>query len=208
MLPLPKFIKPWKDAGEANALFAPCAFIDEHVFLTKTGALGVVFELAGIDSQCLTDATMDSNTKRLAAAWRIFHEDIRLYQYVVKHDGAGIDQQTQYDSPAVHRTVSNRREFLEQKGLYSIRLYLAVVLEPGAVGKKAASSFLNKKALRILTRELEENRERLLAQTQAFERSIGDLIGLRLLPKADAFQFFRVLANLDRETAADADTSP
>ncbi len=75
------------------------------------------------------------------------------------------------------------------------------MLEPGAVGKKAASSFLNKKALRILTRELEENRERLLAQTQAFERSIGDLIGLRLLPKADAFQFFRVLANLDRETA-------
>jgi type IV secretion system protein VirB4 len=200
MLPLPKFIKPWKDAGEANALFAPCAFIDEHVFLTKTGALGVVFELSGIDPQCLTDATMDSNTKRLAAAWRIFHEDIRLYQYVVKQDGAGTDQQTQYDSQAVQETVTNRREFLENQGLYSIRLYLAVVLEPGAVGKKAASSFLNKKALRVLTRELEENRERLLAQTQAFERSIGDLIGLRLLPKADAFQFFRVLANLDRET--------
>ena len=52
MLPLPKFIKPWKDAGEANALFAPCAFIDEHVFLTKTGALGVVFEVSGIDPQC------------------------------------------------------------------------------------------------------------------------------------------------------------
>ena len=201
MLPLPKFIKPWKDAGEANALFAPSAFIDEHVFLTKTGALGVVFELAGIDSQCLTDATMDSNTKRLAAAWRIFHEDIRVYQYVVKHDGARIDQQTHYDSPAVHRTVGNRREFLDQKGLYSIRLYLAVVLEPGAIGKKAAGSFLNKKALRVLTRELEENRERLLAQTQAFERTIGDLIGLRLLPKADAFQFFRVLANLDHQTA-------
>ncbi len=201
MLPLPKFIKPWKDAGEANALFAPSVFIDEHIFLTKTGAIGVVFELSGIDPQCLTDATMDSNTKRLAAAWRIFHEDIRLYQYVVKHDSVGIDQQTQYDSPAVQETVTNRREFLEQKGLYSIRLYLAVVLEPGAIGKKAASSFLNKKALRVLTRELKENRERLLAQTHAFERSIGDLIGLRLLPKADAFQFFRVLANLDRETA-------
>ena len=144
---------------------------------------------------------MDSNTKRLAAAWRIFHEDIRLYQYVVKHDSASIDQQTHYDSPAVHETVTRRREFLQQKGLYSIRLYLAVVLEPGAIGKNAASSFLNKKALRVLTRELEENRERLLAQTQAFERSIGDLIGLRLLPKADAFQFFRVLANLDRDTA-------
>ena len=184
MLPLPKFIKPWKDAGEANALFAPCAFIDDHVFLIKTGALGVVFELGGIDPQCLTDATMDSNPKRLAAAWRVFHEDIRLYQYVVKQDSARIDQRRDYDNQPVEATVLGRREFLEQKGLYSIRLYLAVVLEPGAVGKKAASSFLNKKALRILNRELEENRERLLAQTQAFERSIGDLIGLRLLPKA------------------------
>ena len=65
MLPLPKFIKPWKDAGEANALFAPCSFIDDHVFLTKTGALGIVFELAGIDPECLTDATMEAHTKRL-----------------------------------------------------------------------------------------------------------------------------------------------
>jgi type IV secretion system protein VirB4 len=144
MLPLPKFIKPWKDAGEANALFAPCAFIDEHVFLAKTGALGLVFELAGIDPECLTDATMETNTKRLVAAWRLFHEDIRLYQYVVKHDSAHIEQQKQYDSAAVQATVTSRREFLEQKGLYSIQLYLAILLEPGAVGQKAASSFLNK----------------------------------------------------------------
>jgi type IV secretion system protein VirB4 len=202
MLPLPKFIKPWKDAGEVNALFAPCAFIDEHVFLTKTGALGLVFELAGIDPECLTDATMEANTKRLVAAWRLFHEDIRLYQYVVKHDRAHIEQQKQYDSAAVQATVTSRRESLEQKGLYSIQLYLAILLEPGAVGQKAASSFLNKGALRLLTRELEENRENLLAQAQAFERTIGDLLGLRLLPKTDVFQFFRVLANLDKETAA------
>ncbi len=202
MLPLPKFIKPWKDAGEANALFAPCAFIDEHVFLTKTGDIGVVFELAGIDSECLTDATMEANTKRLEAAWRFFHEDTRFYQYVVKPDGAGIDQQTEYDNPAVQATVTSRGEFLEQKGLYSIRLYLAILLEPRAVGQKAASSFLNKKALRLLIRELEENREKLLVHAQAFERTIGDLLALQLLPKSDVFQFFRVLANLDKETAA------
>jgi len=201
MLPLPKFIKPWKDAGEANALFAPCLFIDEQVFLTKTGALGVAFELQGIDPECLTDATMEANTKRLAAAWRIFHEDIRLYQYVVKHGDADIDQQTEYDSAAVQETVTSRREFLEQKGIYGIRLYLVVLLEPGTIGKKAANSFLNKRALRLLTRELKDNREKLLAQTQAFERTIGDLLGLRPLSKAEAFQLFRVLANLDRHEA-------
>jgi len=156
MLPLPKFIKPWKDAGEANALFAPCAFIDENFFLTKTAAIGVVFEIAGIDPECLTDARMESISKRLAAAWRIFDDNIRLYQYVVKHDGADIDQGREYDSPAVHATVTNRREFIEQRGIYAIRLYLAVLLEPSAIGSKAKSSFGNKWALRVLTRELEE----------------------------------------------------
>ncbi len=53
----------------------------------------------------------------------------------------------------------------------------------------------------MLTRELEENREKLVAQAQAFERTVGDLLGLRLLPKTDVFQFFRVLANLDKEIA-------
>jgi hypothetical protein len=56
----------------------------------------------------------------------------------------------------------------------------------------------------LLTRELEENREKLVAQAQAFERTVGDLLGLRLLPKTDVFQFFRVLA---RGCAWDTKTS-
>jgi type IV secretion system protein VirB4 len=75
-------------------------------------------------------------------------------------------------------------------------------LESKAISKNAVSSFWNKKALRVLTRKLQDNREKLVAQTHAFERSIGDLLGLRLLPKTDVFQFFRVLANLDKERAA------
>ncbi len=113
----------------------------------------------------------------------------------------GLTSRRQYDSPAVQGLLPIAGSFSNRRASIPSVCIWPLCWSQRAVGKKAASSFLNKKALRILTRELEENRERLLAQTQAFERSIGDLIGLRLLPKADAFQFFRVLANLDRETA-------
>ena len=118
----------------------------------------------------------------------------------MKHDRAAIDQAQHHADPAVQDTVANRREFLEQSGLYSIRLFLVVLLEPSTIGK-AKLSFSAKSLLRVLTAELEANREKLLGQAQAFERTIGDLLGLRLLPKSEAFQFFRILANLDRQTA-------
>lgn len=201
MLPLPKFLKPYRDAGEANALFAPCSFLDERVFLTKTGAIGVVFALAGIDPECLTDETMEANTKRLREAFRILHDDIRLYQYAVKHSGERIDQRSEHGTPAIQQTAANRRRFLEESGVYSIRLYWAVVLEPRSIGRKAKNSFLNKRILQLLANELSERRERLLALAQACERNISDLLGLRLLPKSEVFQFFRILANLDRPAA-------
>ena len=140
MLPLPKFLKPYRDAGEGNAVFAPFAFLDQHVFLNKTGSLGVLYEMSGIDPECLTDATMEANTKRLAAAWRLFHDDIRLYQYVVKQDGAHVEARI-YESAAATKTAANRAAFLNEKGLYSIRLYLAVVLEPANLGKRLHAAF-------------------------------------------------------------------
>ncbi len=194
MLPLPKFLKPYKDAGEGNAVFAPFAFLDQHVFLNKTGSVGVIYELSGIDPECLTDATMESNTKRLAAAFRLFHDDIRLYQYVVKQDGANVEAKT-YQSAAATTTATNRAAFLNEKGLYSIRLYLAVVLEPANLGKKLHTALLNKRVLRLVKREVNENRERLLATVRriraAHRRLAGACAYCRRPTLSDSFECWR-----------------
>ena len=41
-----------------------------------------------------------------------------------------------------------------------------------------------------------------MGQAESFQRIIGDLLGITILPKTEAFAFFRLLANLDPEIAA------
>jgi type IV secretion system protein VirB4 len=201
MVNLKKFLKPYKDAGAVHALFAPHRFIDDSVFLTKGNQLGVVLRVEGIDPECLTDATLETYTKRVAAAWRSFDEQFRLYQYVVKQDHAPIEQRTEYANAAVLRTVQDRTAYLRSKpeGLYTLRLIYVLLFEsPALTGNSLLKRTLsNRKVLRAMADELERNRVTLLAHAESFQRNIGDLLGITILPKAEAFAFFRLLANLD-----------
>jgi len=109
MVKLRKFLKAYRDAGAFHALFAPHRFIDDSVFLTKSNQLGIVLGVEGIAHECLTDAILESYSKRVAAAWRSFDEQFRLYQYVIKQDHALIEQRTEYANAAVRQTVQDRR---------------------------------------------------------------------------------------------------
>ena len=206
MVNLRKFLKAYRDAGAFHALFGPHRFIDDSVFLTKSNQLGIVLGVDGIDHECLTDAILESYSKRVAAAWRSFDEQFRLYQYVIKQDRAPIEQRTDYANAAVRQTVQDRRDYLQSKpeGLYTLRLIYVLLFEPPAL---TANSLLrrtlsNRKVLRVMADELERNRATLLAHAESFQRNIGDLLGITVLPKAEAFLFFRLLANLDPEITA------
>jgi type IV secretion/conjugal transfer VirB4 family ATPase len=75
-----------------------------------------------------------------------------------------------------------------------------VLLEPGALnGKQWISS---KRAIRAAAADLNRNRATLIGHIESFQRTVGDLLGIRILPKTDAFQLFRLLGNLDPEIAA------
>jgi len=206
MVNLTKFLKPYKDAGAFHALFAPHRFIDDSVFLTKGNQLGVVLGVEGIDYECLTEATLETYTKRVAAAWRSFDERFRLYQYVTKQDHAPVEHQTDYPNAAVRQTVQDRTAYLESKpeGLYTLRLVYVLLFEPPALAQNGLlqRTLSNRKVLRVLAEDLERNRATLIGQAESFGRTIGDLLGIRILPKAEAFAFFRLLANLDPEIAA------
>ena len=205
MIQLKPFLKTYKNAGALNSLLAPHAFVDEYVFLTKANQVGVLFQVAGIDDECLTEETLANHTKRVSAAFRGFSEQFRIYQYVVKQDRAAIEQGREFHSEAVRRTVVDRREHLESKasGLYSLKLYFAVLYEPSGLTDQGTLKrmFSTKKVLRLLAHELERNRTVLMGQASSFERTIGDLLGLTLLGKQDVFSFFRLLCNLDPELA-------
>src|ERR1700753_690956 len=124
MVNLRKFLRPYKEAGALHSLFPIRRFVDDDVFLTKRNQVGVVLQWAGIDDQCLTPATLESYTRRIAAAWRSLDERFRIYQYAVKKDHAPIQRQPASSDPVVAETMANRTAFLESRShsLYSIGL--------------------------------------------------------------------------------------
>ena len=61
-------------------------FVDDGVFLTKSGDLGVVLALEGVDYECLDPQQREAVTTRFEVALRLWDERTRLYQYVLKRN--------------------------------------------------------------------------------------------------------------------------
>ena len=129
----------------------------------------------------------------------------RLYQYIVKQDRAFLDQEDVCRPVAVTETLRDRRRYLESKpeGLYTIQLFFVILFEPSGLTRPdlLKRSLSTKKVLRVLGDELERNRRILVGQALSFQRTVGELLGTELLAKQEAFQFFRLLCNLDPEIA-------
>lgn len=202
MVNLRKFLKPYKDAGALHSLVPIRRFIDDRVFLTKRNQLGVVLQVDGVDAECLTEAMLESSTRRIAAAWRSFDDRFRIYQYVVKQSHPGFEHSNDCASPVAAETTRKRIDYLESKkpGLFSIRLFFVVLLEPGLLERK--TSLRTGRVTQAAVADLQRNRAALIGHIESLQRTIGDLLGIEVLPKGEAFSFFRLLANLDPNVAS------
>lgn len=107
----------------------------------------------GFDPECLTAETLESYTRRIAAAWRSFDKRFRLYQYFVKQSHTSISADSKYRNAAVECTVSRRVEYLQTKsnGPYSVQIYYVVLFEPRPL---QVTTLSRKKTLRHLQRSL------------------------------------------------------
>ena len=80
MFRLQRIFKNYAETGSFNEQVNLYGFVDSHVFLTKTGDLGVVLEVRGLDYECLDGNTLDGLTKRLESALNLFDESYRIYR--------------------------------------------------------------------------------------------------------------------------------
>jgi hypothetical protein len=73
MFRLQRIFKNYAETGSFNELVNLYGFVGSHVFLTKTGDLGVVLEVRGVDYECLDGNTLDGLTRpppvSSAASW-------------------------------------------------------------------------------------------------------------------------------------------
>ena len=68
MLRLDKIIKPWKESAALNDHINLYGFWNETAFLTKSGDLGMVLQVQGVDYESLDTAGQEYAVKRLSAS--------------------------------------------------------------------------------------------------------------------------------------------
>jgi type IV secretion system protein TrbE len=100
MLRLDKVIKPWKESAALNAHINLYGFWNETAFLTKSGDLGMVLSVPGVDYESLDSSQQEYAVKRLEAALKAFGPGFHVYQYLFKSNRPDIPFAT-YDDPIV-----------------------------------------------------------------------------------------------------------
>jgi len=68
MLQAKRFFKNYEETGSLNESVNLYGFIGPEVFLTKTGEVGLILEVRGVDYECLDGTAIDGLTKRLESA--------------------------------------------------------------------------------------------------------------------------------------------
>ena len=189
---------PWfAKAGAACSIVPISRFVGPNIFALKGGGYGCLFSLAGIDEEGLTDLELDSRIRSIEGALRGLPEGSCLYQYVRVISGFHLPRQRKYANPATEAFATNRLTFLEKSaGFRRIDLHWCLTLE-SSKGK-------------AFERKPDENAldtSRLLANLEktavVLESHLGNSLGLRRLGKAQAFQFFSYLLNLEEWSEQD-----
>ena len=68
MFKLDRITKDYREAAALCAQINLFGFVDDEVFLTKSGDLGIVFSIEGVDYECLDTKTVENLTRRLTAS--------------------------------------------------------------------------------------------------------------------------------------------
>jgi type IV secretion/conjugal transfer VirB4 family ATPase len=214
VLNLKRIFKNYNECGALNAHVNLFGFLDEHVFLTKTGDVGIVLEVSGVDYECLDDGTVDGLTKRLESALRLFDENYRVYQYLFKRNRPEIPHKL-YGNPVVDAAIRNRVAYLAEKAerLYSLSLYFVVLLEasrsaetltglvaqlpkrPMSALADLRASFSTKGQVVRLDAALSRTHRTLLQKICNFMVQVHDFVPVRMLQKQEAFRVLKRTLN-------------
>ena len=216
MLRLERIFKNYRETGSFNEQINLYGFVDSHIFLTKTGDLGAVLEVRGVDYECLDATTIDNLTKRLESALKLFDENYRVYQYVFKRNNETIPYKL-YGNPIVDAAIENRMAYLASKGdnLFSLAIYYVILFEgarykrtlrtafakasqnPSAALGELSAYFSTKKQVVLFEREIGKCQATLHQKAESFILQVSDFLAVRLLDKHEAFCVLKRTLNFD-----------
>src|SRR5277367_1779375 len=141
MLRFSRIFKNYNETGSLSERINLYGFIGPHVFLTKSGEVGAILEVRGVDYECLDAASLDTFTKRLESALKLFDENYRVYQYLFKRNNQAIPHQL-CGNPIVDTAIKNRIAYLAGKTetLFSLSVYYVVLYQGFPTAQRLGSA--------------------------------------------------------------------
>ncbi|MCU1328726.1 MAG: type secretion/conjugal transfer ATPase, VirB4 family, partial [Bryobacterales bacterium] len=178
----------YMEAGFTNTEVQPCAFLDDAVFVTKSGETGIVIQVTPRDSECLEADELAAVAQQFEGATRLFGRAFRVYQYLLKRR-----------APAIHHTGAHaatwdRAEYLSAKELYSIDHYL-VLLHGEGFGRGAW--WPGKTMVDTAQAALQQSARVVRSQADALVLHLRDVLPMKVAGKQAAYSFLRRLLNYD-----------
>ena len=211
MVRLSRILRDYDDAGGVNTLLSLWGFVDEGMFLTKAGHVGLAYKLRGVDVDGLTHAQRRALTHRMEAALHHLDERCRVYQYLVKRIADPFEAPLCAE-PVAQEALNRRTAYLNERrtDLYQLAQYVVLLYEPVAraqtatrlerILRRPGDAFREwlqtQRALKLLETELDEAVVALQHRAESFESHLVDF-GFARLSRGDAFRFFRQLVNYD-----------
>jgi type IV secretion system protein VirB4 len=216
MLRLDKVIKPWRESAALNDHINLYGFWNKTAFLTKSGDVGMVLGVPGVDYESLDHSEQEYAVKRLEAALKAFGPSFHVYQYLFKSNRPEIPF-AKYDDPIVEAAIDQRRQFFEAKRdrLYQVEIFYAIVLEgprsksgvgaafaqffrdPAGAIAELRKQFTSNSMKTLLRSQIETALSTLEQKVQAFSRQLADFMQIEVLNQQGQFRFFRRLLNYD-----------
>ena len=214
MLSLRKILKPYTETGALNEQINLYGFIDPHAFLTKSGDVGMILQVHGVDYECLDGNALDTLTKRLESAFRLFDSHFRVYQFLFKRNHETIPHK-QHANAVVNAAIDNRIRYFEQKAdsLYSLKVFYVVVFEgfrhkqallnsltdfpkePKRALEEIGAALSSRKQVALLDGELSKALATLHQKVRSFILQVSDFVRVDLLPKQKAFRVLKRTLN-------------
>jgi type IV secretion system protein VirB4 len=208
MLSIRRITKSYRDAGALHTLLNMATFLDDAVFLTKSGDLGMCVAWKGVDYDGLGPEERDAIARRFERSLRLFDERYRLYQYLLKTPVTRLDEATT-GIDAVDALLQARRDFvLATRPLFTVQTYAAVVFEGwrehagGGLwaqlrtrGSRLVDAWSPEPTTDALAASLQQARDTLRRQVDGWVSQLRDLLHARTLDKAETFVLLHRLVN-------------
>lgn len=216
MLNLKRIFRNYEESGSLNAMVNLFGFVGPEAFLTKTGEVGIILELKGVDYECLDQSSIDALTKRLESALRLFDESYRVYQLLFKRNRESIPH-TYCGNTVVDSAIRNRVAYFQEKAesLFSLSIFFVVLCpatsarrsltncilqfpaNPGRSLAELRGRFSSKASVRLNRNEMVRAEATLRQKVESFRNHVSDFLSVCILPKDEAFRVLKRTLNFD-----------